>query len=216
MLLRLHIWRRALHYKKKYVNIKQKLQEANDISFVDNTNIIFTWLLSGISKHPNAMSVFPGLIVVNAEWAARLVIFDTEEVRDSYRYTIGHEMTHQSGDYVFWEAFTKDKRFVNWVSEVHADYGGTVHAFAGNIRRAVTAIEYKAKDYKNDRDRQVHPSWLHRKGYLKIGRFDSELIKCIADDVGCRNQVLIDKVSDYYSPIELEVPNEIWNEKAKH
>ena len=205
MLLRLHIWRRALNYKEKCGNIKQRLAEAKDISFVENTKIIFTWVLSGISNHPDAMSVFPGLIAVNAEWAARLVIFDNEEVRDSYRYTIGHEMTHQSGDYVFGEAFTKDKRFVNWVSEVHADYGGVVYAFDGDIRRAIAAIEYKTRDYKKDRDRQAHPSWKHRKEYLRAGRFDSNLIKHIADDVGCRNQVLIDKISNYYSPIELEV-----------
>ena len=204
MLLRLHIWRRALYYRKKCGNIKQRLAKANDISFGKNTKIIFLWLLNGISIHPDAMSVFPGLIAVNAEWAARLVLFDEDEVRDSYRYTIGHEMTHQSGDYVFWEAFTKDKRFVNWVSEVHADYGGAVYAFDGDIRRTIAAIEYKARDYKNDRDRQRHPSWQHRKEYLMAGRFDSDLIKSIADDVGCRNQVLIDRISDYYSPVELE------------
>ena len=203
MLLLLHIWRRALYYRKKCGNIKQRLAEANDLSFVENTKIIFAWVLNGFSVHLDAMSVFPGLIAVNAEWAARLVLFDDEEVRDSYRYTIGHEMTHQSGDYVFWEFLTKDKRFVNWVCEVHADYGGTVYAFDGDIKKAIAAIEYKARDYKKDRDRQVHPSWQHRVEYLKDGRFDAALIKRIAEDVGCRNQILIEKITDYYSTIEL-------------
>lgn len=204
MLLRLHIWRRALYYKKKCGNINQRLLEANKISFVKNTKIVFVWMLSGFSIHPDAMSVFPGLIAVNAEWAARLVLLDREEIRDSYIYTIGHEMTHQSGDYVFWEAFTKDKRFVNWVAEVHADYGGAVYAFEGDVQRAIASIEYKAIDNKKDRDRQAHPSWRHREEYLKVKTFDRKLIQRIAKDTGCINEELINSVSKYYNTIVLK------------
>ncbi len=216
-LLRLHIWRRALYYKKKYIYSNSILQDSKNIDFADGTRILFSWFLDGISVRPNAMSLFPGIIVVNAEWAARLILFcDSKEVKDAFRYTIGHEMTHQSGDYQFWEAFTKDKRFVNWVSEIHADYGGALFAFEGNLKKALSALDYKAKDYKHDKDHQAHPSWSHRKDYLLSGRFDPDLIKRVAKDVGCNNRVLIDNVSSFYASIELEVPNEIWNEKAKH
>ena len=204
MLLRLHSWRRSLTFKKHCTDISARLKAAKEIPFVGNTKIIFSWLPDGFTNHPNAMSVLPGLIVVNAEWAARLTLLYDSDVENAFRLTVGHEMTHQAGDYIFWEAFTKDRRFVNWVSEVHADYGGAKLAFDGRVEEAVWAVRYKAKERKKDRDSQGHPSWKRREEYLRVNTFGRDLICRIAEDVGCQNKILIANVCDFYEEIALE------------
>lgn len=204
MFVLLHIWKKAFDVKPKIHNIKGKLDESIRIAFLGNTIVLFTVLLSSWSGHLNAMSVFHGLIVVNAEWAARLVLIGDDEVKRAFRFTMGHEMTHQSGDYMFLEAFTRDRKFVNWVNEVHADYGGAILAFDGNINDALSAVRYKAKDFSEDKDHQTHPSWKRREDYLKVGAFDIDLIKGIANEVRCSNNALIDKVCKHFEPIVLK------------
>jgi len=204
MLLRAHIWRRSKLYKKQYCHVGITLKNAKQYDFLKNVKVVFTWLLDGASCIPNAMSLFPGLIAVNAEWAARLVLIGDDEVKRAFRFTMGHEMTHQSGDYMFLEAFTRDRKFVNWVNEVHADYGGAMLAFDGNINDALSAVRYKAKDFLKDKDYQTHPSWKRREDYLKVGAFDIDLIKGIANEVRCSNNALIDKVCKHFEPIVLK------------
>ena len=204
MLLRAHIWRRSKFYKKRYSNVSNVLYSAKHLDFVKDSKIVFTWILDGVSCVPNAMSVFPGLIAVNAEWAARLVLLDDDVVKKAFRFTMGHEMTHQSGDYMFLEAFTKDRKFVNWVNEVRADYGGAKLAFAGNVNEALSAVRYKAQDYLEDKDHQTHPSWKRREEYLNVRLFDNALINRIADDAGCSNKALIEKVCNHFEPIILK------------
>ena len=203
MLLKAHIWRRSVYFGKQFNGVGNALKEAKNLEFLKNVTVVFTWLLDGASCLPNAMSVCPGLIAVNAEWAARLVLVGDDIVKKVFRFTMGHEMTHQSGDYIFLEAFSKDRRFVNWVNEVHADYGGAELAFSGNINDAIMSIRYKSKDYPVDKDHQAHPSWKRREDYLKNKVFDDCLVKRIAADVGCSNGPLIDKVCRYYQPIKL-------------
>ncbi len=203
MFLWLHIRRRAGHYKKTCADIRSKLLEAKEPEFAKGTKIVFTWLLDGPSCRPNAMSVFPGLIAVNAEWAARLVLVDDDEVRNCFRFTLGHEMTHQAGDFSFWDIAGRDKKFVNWVSEVHADYGGALTACDGSIDDAVRALLYKSKEWKKDKDYLGHPSWHRRADYLRKGCFDRALVCRIAEDAGCKNSALIERVAMFYEPITL-------------
>ncbi len=149
-----------MYLKRNCNDISARLKAAKRLPFVGKTRIIFSWFLDGFSNHPGAMSVFPGLIVLNAEWAARLILIDDVDVKNAFRFTVGHEMMHQLGDYTFWETFTKDKRFVNWVGEVHADYGGSKLAFEGRVEEAILAVRYKAKELKIDRDSQGHWSLI--------------------------------------------------------
>ncbi len=193
-----------MYFKREYHDPKETIRRILCLDLAKNRRVIFSWLLDGPSNHPNAMSIAGRLIVVNAEWAARLTLFDDNQVWEAFWMTIGHELTHLSGEYVFWEIFTKDKRFVNWVSEVHADYGGAVYAFDGNIEKAINALKYKARDYRQDKDHQGHPSWQRREEYLTEKRFDRELILKIANDTGCVNQTLINSVCKFYKTIVLE------------
>ena len=79
---------------------------------------MFSWLWDGGGKVPNASATIPGIIFINAEWAARIVLFpDNEDMHNAFRLTMGHEFTHQENDYFFLEPFTKNEKFVYWVNE---------------------------------------------------------------------------------------------------
>lgn len=49
----------------------------------------------------------------------------------------------------------------------------------------------------------MHPSWERREYYAEHFNFDEELIRQIAIDVGCSNEKLIKRISEYYKKIIL-------------
>ena len=167
--------------------------------------IIFSWLWDGGGKVPSASATIPGIILINAEWATRIVLFpDDEDMHNAFRLTMGHEFTHQENDYFFLEPFTKNEKFVYWVNEVHADFGGIVKAFDGKINPALQAMEYKRKSkIREDRDTFTHPSWERRMRFVREFDFDAKLIREIAAIVGCKNEQLIDRVSSHFDGIVL-------------
>ncbi len=171
----------------------------------ESKKIIFSWIWDGGGKTPNASATIPGIIFVNAEWAARLVLFSEDEnMYDAFGLTMGHEFTHQENDYFFLEPLTKNEKFVYWVNEVHADFGGIVRAFGGNARQGLRAMEYKRKSKtREDRDSFTHPSWERRMYFIREHDFDAKLVREIADIVGCRNEYLIDKVAKHFDKIVL-------------
>lgn len=168
--------------------------------------IIFSWLWDCGGRVPNASATIPGIIFVNAEWAARIVLFpEDSEMHSAFRLTMGHEFTHQENDYFFLEPLTKNEKFVYWVNEVHADFGGVVKAFDGNVELGLRAMEYKKKSkIREDKDSFTHPSWERRKNFIKTCSFDKKLIREIASIVGCKNESLINRVSSHFEKIVLQ------------
>lgn len=102
------------------------------------------------------------------------------------------------------EPFTKNEKFVYWVNEVHADFGGIVKAFDGKLNPALRAMEYKRKSkIQEDRDTFTHPSWERRMYFVREFNFDEKLIREIASIVGCKNEQLIQMVSNHFEGIGL-------------
>lgn len=202
MLLDYYIKKRAIELGLPYTEAEPILREAVKFPFTGNTKIKFSLFLAGNMRQLNAISMWKGLILVSAEWAARLVLDPDEDVRNAFIFTIGHEMTHQKRDYLFLDFPTKDKRFADWVSEVHADYGGALLVFEGRTEPSVQAMEFKKSNAKNNRDSVSHPSWKRRIEYLLRGTFDSNLIRLIAKDTGCNNEKLINALCRFYEPIK--------------
>ena len=181
--------------------LAKEVQEYKDKS----KKIIFTWLWDCGGRTPNASATIPGIILINAEWAARIVLFpDDGDMHNAFRLTMGHELTHQENDYFFLEPFTKNEKFVYWVNEVHADFGGIVKAFDGNIKQGLRAMEYKRKGkIREDKDTFMHPSWERRMRFVSEYDFGANLIREIANIVGCKNDYLIEKVINHYDEIIL-------------
>lgn len=169
--------------------------------------IFYACLWSMGSHIPNASATIPGVILINAEWAVRIV-FDqgNPTMHDAFTLTICHEMIHQERDFYFFDFFTNDGKFVNWVNEVHADFGGIRKGLDGKRNRASEAMKYKKSCRKKlDRDSRSHPSWEKRIEYIENYNFNKELIDRIALDCNCKNTRLITNVINFFEIIDLEV-----------
>ncbi len=171
----------------------------------DGIKILFLWMWDCGGHVPNASATVPGLILLNAEWAAAIALYgDDRMMHDAFKLTIGHELTHQEGDYFFLEPFSKQGRFVYWVNEVHADFGGILRAFDGDAAQGAEAMQFKKNCVgQNDKDAYIHPAWERRMDFIKRYDFGEELIYVIADLTGCHNRELVDCICKHYKGIKL-------------
>lgn len=205
-LTKMHIKRSARRHNIKVPkNIEALLSVAlTNVSLPEGMKIVFSWLIDNGSKTLNASAIFPGKIILNSEWAAHLVLLGKDETINAFQATIGHELTHNDNDYLFIELFTKDKKFINWVNEVHADFGSCEKCFQNAREKVFYAMNYKRK-YKGERDKDssTHPSWKRREEYILNYDFNDLLICKIAEDVGCKNLKLICNVSRHFEGIIL-------------
>ena len=159
------------------------------------------------SKYLNACALF-GKVRVNAVWIAHL-ISDYSGAKEAFADTIGHELTHLQGDFPNIKLFAHRYKFISYVNEIHADFGGVSIALNGDSELGVKCLEFKkewntSKIKKNDKNYWDHPSWSKRIDYIKRKKFDTFLIREIAEDVGCTDSKLINSVSRYYEEIELK------------
>lgn len=184
---------------------RQILSDAVSGYREEGYKVVYSWLWDAGGKVPNASSSIPGVILVNSQWAFLLVMHEGDGViTDAFKMTMGHELTHQENDYFFIEPFTNAGKFVYWVNEVHADYGGIVKAFDGDVLRGIRAMEFKrsCKGIR-DKDHRTHPSWKNRIGFISDYDFDRNLIRTIAYMTGCEDMELVNRVCSYYNAITL-------------
>lgn len=204
--VKLYVYNEARKKKIRISNIElQLIKELEQFSSWSG-KIWYAWFWSAGVHIPNASATIPGLILINAEWAARIVLYQkNQNMHDAFKLTVCHEMTHQENDFSFFDFFTKDGIFVNWINEVHADFGGTEKAFNGERKKAIYGMKYKLScKQKKDKDTRSHPSWNRRIEYISNYNFDYNLIDKIAFDVGCENSKLILAVKKHFSEIKLK------------
>lgn len=168
--------------------------------------IRYAWFWSAGVHVPNASATIPGLILINAEWASRIVLNqDNPHMHDAFALTVCHEMAHQEKDFYYFDLFSADGKFVNWVDEVRADFDGVKKGLEGDRSRASFAMKYKLScKKKNDRDTRSHPSWNKRINYIANYDFNDDLIDKIAYECGCKNNKLIIAVKNFFDVIELK------------
>lgn len=186
-------------------NLENTIRDRIPWELLGSVKLWFLWSMDTGSHTLNASATIPGLIILNSEWAAELALNDNPEVDQAIKMTIGHELTHMNKDFCFVEFGTCDKKFVNWINEIHADFGAVQIAFQGNRKDGILAIRYK-KDRKGRKDKSTysHPSWAQREEYLNDFNFDEVLIRRIASDLGCKNERLINHLIQYYKEIYLQ------------
>ena len=167
--------------------------------------IRYAWFWSAGVHVPNASATIPGLILINAEWASRIVLNrDNPYMHDAFALTVCHEITHQEKDYYYFDLLSVDGKFVNWVDEVYADFGGVQKGLEANRSRATFAMEYELScKKKKDKDTRSHPSWDKRINYILNYDFNEELIDKIAVDCGCNNDKLISSIKCFFDEIKL-------------
>lgn len=197
------------------------LNKQENVSLPNNVVLRFTTLKDGFSSLLSASAHLPYYIIASPEWAARLFLFDSEATRNAFTITIGHEITHIDGDFPNTKLTRNDKKFVNWVNEVHADFGAAEKMVEYNRQKLIGSMQYKMDAKKEPRckllnkftkkvlnllhsDEYTHPSWETRLEYATNYDFDENLIKRIATETDCTNDVLIKKICAYYKPIVLK------------
>ena len=71
-------------------------------------------------------------------------------------------------------------------------------------QKLLDSTRYKKALKKKDKGDFAHPSWERREYYVTNFNFDEKLIRQIARDVGCLNERLIEKITQFYKPIVLK------------
>lgn len=196
------VWKERMRVQKDYV----KLLEDELTQFSDWTGKIkYAWFWSAGVHVPNASATIPGHILINAEWANRIVTENNNpNMHDAFRMTVFHEVTHQENDFFLLEFLTVNSKFVNWVNEIYADFGGAKKAFDGDVDRTLKSLTYKLLcKKKRDKDTRSHPSWRRRIQYIENYDFDDKLIAKVALDVGCKNSRLIGAIVNHFDTIKL-------------
>lgn len=142
-------------------------------------------------------------IVVTPEWAAQLVLYNTEEVHNAFKMTIGHELTHKDKDICVLRYGIRYIKFIAYINEVHADFGAAQKMANSNRDTLLKSLRYKKSFTDVEKDDPTHPTWEKRISYVENFDFNKDLIQQIAKDVGCTNKNLIDKVCNHYQEITL-------------
>ncbi len=201
-----YIYIDAWKNRKKVNRIDEILNnELNYFSYWSG-KIRYAWFWSAGVHVPNASATIPGLILINAGWASRIVLNqDNPHMHDAFALTVCHEITHQERDFYYFDLFSADGKFVNWVDEVHADFGGARRGLDSDRNKVVFAMKYKLScKTQKDKDTRSHPSWIKRIDYITNYNFNSELIDKIASDCGCNNDKLVSEVKNFFEIIELK------------
>lgn len=204
LLVKSHIYHRAKELGfKRPDNINDILLQYNKLEQLGNNRIIYSYFKDGNAKYLAAGAILHNIILVNAEWAARLVLYNNEYTKNAFLITIGHELTHKDNDFPLRNTFGSNRKFIHWVNEVHADFGGASKMVNCNRKILVASIEYKRALKKKDYESSTHPSWSLRKTYAQNYNFNDTLISIIADKTKCKNSKLIEQVKNHYKPIIL-------------
>lgn len=205
--VRHYIFKQAkLLNEKVPINYKDTIYQYCNGGTINGIKIYFLWTYGYGGKVLNANSAFPGIIVVNAKWAERIIFYDSDDTRNAFKITLGHELTHK--DHELSALFRKkpEKYYIAKVNEVRADFGAAQKMAKSSRQSLIKSIKYKADlinkdEYESD---EFHPSWSERMYYAQNYNFTKELIQKIASDNHFTDKKIINEVCEYYSDIILQ------------
>lgn len=204
-LVRNRIKQRALEWNIELQdNYELILNEYNKLDFLCGNKIRYSYLYDNGSTVINGNGLIYRTILINAEWAARLVLFNDKSTENAFLFTLGHELTHKEQDFFRIVFHKNDYKFIFWTNEVHADFGAAKKVASSNKIKLMESIAYKANLNKNSQPTMFHPSWQQRKTYAETGTFNKDLIEMIANQTGCTNNKLINEISKFYGDIVLK------------
>ena len=185
-----------------YVDILLKYQQVEKPS---TDKIIFSRFASN-SEYISASAAIRNRIIFNAEWAARIVLFDNGETMNAFKATVGHELTHKEPELSAMDKSYRAHIFKMRVNEVHADFGAIPKMLNNSRDLAIKACKYKKSLKKSDASNKFsdHPSWEQRLSYISDFNFNSELIYRIAKDMDFYNFAVINQAINFYEDIFLD------------
>lgn len=165
--------------------------------------IRISWFYGSIKDNLNASSAIPFCVILKKSWISKIVFDDTDATFNAFKGTVGHELTHKNNDMRGCKYRAFDRLFINRVNEIHADFGAAEKMFDNSRQILLETILYKMKLVKKPSIDKIHPTWEQRYNYVYNFNFDKTLIRRIANDVGCTNEKLIQKVISHFDEIYL-------------
>lgn len=99
-------------------DIDELLDKYENMGNRKNISTQFLMLKETFTRELSVSLNWNKTIVLNPEWAIQLVL-DNENAESAFLITLGHEITHIDGDFPNIKLTRNDKKFVNWVNEVH-------------------------------------------------------------------------------------------------
>lgn len=188
---------------KSKTDIENILDKYNSLPQLKNIIIIYDYIFLGFSRLV-ASSIIPKTIIISFGWIKKVIESDDTTTENAFLITLGHELTHKKEE-VSKRYFLKkmDRKFINWVNEVHADFGAAKEMVNGSRDLLIKSTEYKLALKPYNKDSYSHPSWTRRLEYATNYNFDELLIRKIANDTSFENELLLKKVLKHFSPIIL-------------
>jgi hypothetical protein len=181
------------------------IEDGYGYKLIFNANGMNPQSLDGDAGLPGSKKIH-----ITPEWAAQLVLCDTEEVRNTFKATLGHELTHKDKEpFPMRFGLKRTKLYAN-VREVHADFGGAqkmCNSSKFHLWRAMNFKKYFKEQTlkKKDQNSYTTPqSWSARMSYLDKCKFDRALIQRIADQLECgHKKKWIDHLCTFFDDIVL-------------
>lgn len=148
-------------------------------------------------------------------WAYKLTFEYSPEIKDAFIMNLGHELGHSITKthipmFLFSKSIlkkgTKCDMFRLQSIEVFCDFygkklSGLTSEAAVNVREYCYKINYDIKKGENMSD-YIHPQHEKRMSYLKNKSFDRKLIYQIANDIGYKNQKVIEHLVQYFDEVQ--------------
>lgn len=194
-------------------NYIEILSNYTQLEFLGKVKVKF--ILPFINKSSTILNAYAPLcnkeILVCVSWAIQILFYDSPETKNTFCITMGHELTHMDANSYMCPFRLKetDRRFIAWINEVYADFGGAMKGANGSREKLIEALKYKLKQRldagETDIDQTDHPCMQRRINYAADFDFTVRLIHQIAADTDCKNEQLIHKVisQDKYKEIML-------------
>lgn len=214
-LIKIYVFIRALQcHIKIYEDVNVTLDKYENLIKVQCHELRFSFIYDFITMQESMCLTRSNVIVANPAWASKLILFNNPEIEDVFLITSGHEMTHVEEEFSYRHLRTENRKFVKWVNEVHADFGGAKTMADSSRKRLLSCIDYKIrlkylgkqcwiKRVIHKFIGSTHPSWKQRRAYAETGAFNRKLIDTIATDTGCTNIELIEDIANFYKDIVL-------------
>lgn len=196
----IHVLKKLTGKDEKYIRIV--IDKYNALSQTKNIFLIYDYIFFGFSSI-SASSVIPNTVVISFGWLRKLIENNDLSTENAFLIMLGHELTHKKGDFSQKLCFRRaDRKFVNWVNEVHADFGAAKEMAGGSRKALVESVKYKLLLKPYSTDTHSHPSWARRLEYATNYNFDETLIQKIAADAAA-SASLLQPVIAFFQPIVL-------------
>lgn len=183
------------HYK--YSEIRNTVIKYTKLDIFKKYSIIFYPFYDLFTKSPSiCIDVFQNIKISHS--FLNLLLSDETKYNMFFKLSVGHEISHLNINFKCETENKKEQKFLYWIEEVYCDFNATSIVGVKDKQILTEFIETKLKLKPHNKETKTHLSWKQRLTYAQTGKFDEHLIRQIYKDSGCKNNILLSEVIDFY------------------